>query len=84
MKTVHRHLLPVDDRQHELYHTGPILATAHRTIDTIEFWAENTDDNDTHIYQVFGTGHPIPQDAQWRATLPRNSHGLVWHIYEIR
>jgi hypothetical protein len=51
----------------------------------VELWAE--DDADTaHVvryFQVFGTGHPIPDAAKWWGTTARTDQGLVWHLYEL-
>src|SRR5260370_973455 len=33
-------------------------------------------------FQVFGTGHPLPQNARYVGTCPRVS-GLVWHLFEL-
>jgi hypothetical protein len=35
----------------------------------------------TRVFQVFGTGHPIPGDYKYVGTAP-TPFGLVWHVYE--
>jgi len=51
---------------------------------SVEFWAEHDDDGGEpkRLFQVFGTGHPLPSGARWTGTAPRVS-GLVWHLYEV-
>lgn len=56
----------------------------------VDFWAEDHDiapgEPDTRIertFQVFGTGHPLPEGARWWGTTARTSAGLVWHLYEV-
>ncbi|MDH2425783.1 hypothetical protein [Sphaerisporangium sp. TRM90804] len=54
----------------------------------VDFWAEGAgwDDPDTRVprtFQVFGTGHPLPEGARWWGTTPRCPDGLVWHLYEL-
>lgn len=55
----------------------------------VEFWAEADDGDDfrgpfaRRTFQVFGTGHPLPDGAVWRGTCDRTPEGLVWHLYEL-
>lgn len=51
----------------------------------VEFWAEHDDDAPAvaRTFQVFGTGHPLPENAHYVGTCPRTPEGLVWHLYEI-
>lgn len=81
--------VPDDGRAHviELWNT-PVATAATRAVHgkpSVEFWAEHTDGGLTiaHAYQVFGTGDPLPKDAEWVATCPRTDEGLVFHLYEI-
>jgi hypothetical protein len=52
---------------------------------SVEFWAEHAKNGLTiaHAYQVFGTGHPLPDGAEHVATCPRTAEGLVFHLYEM-
>ena len=85
-----RYVVPVDDRAHvfELWDTPVAVAVARRDGRdfSVEFWAEHAEDGLTiaHAYQVFGTGHPLPNGAEWVATCPRTPEGLVWHLYELK
>ncbi|WP_442811729.1 MULTISPECIES: DUF7352 domain-containing protein [unclassified Streptosporangium] len=52
----------------------------------VEFWAEGRRLDGTEIertFQVFGTGHPLPEGARWWGTTARTPEGLVWHLYEV-
>lgn len=69
--------------------SGPVLHVAasrgggNRHV--VEFWVES-DANDLaqgRVFEVFGTGHPLPDDAVWRGTTDRTPEGLVWHLYEL-
>jgi hypothetical protein len=85
-RTMYRYVVPVDDQPHEFTLTGdPVAVAATAASDAVEFWAEH-DDRDgrcDRAFQVFGTGHPIPDGAVWVGTCPRTDLGLVWHLYEL-
>lgn len=51
----------------------------------VEFWAEGTAApvETERIFQVFGTGHELPEGAIWRGTTARTPDGLIWHLYEL-
>lgn len=51
----------------------------------VDFWAEGSfeDPGIERTFQVFGTGHPIPEGARWWGTTARTDDGLVWHLYEL-
>lgn len=55
----------------------------------VEFWAEGYIDGDPdgldmeRTFQVFGTGHPLPEGARWWGTTARTPEGFVWHLYEV-
>jgi hypothetical protein len=53
--------------------------------DTLMLWAEHgvPDANTSHVtrhFDVFGTGHPIPEDAVHVGTFFDGP--FVWHVYE--
>jgi hypothetical protein len=52
----------------------------------VEFWTHFSGDKYTmtRTFQVFGTGHPVPEDAEWRGTTGRTRSGLVWQLFELR
>lgn len=77
-----RYVVPVDDQQHTFPLTSNPRAVAAADLDLVEFWAEHDDDPGIlRSFQVYGTGHPLPDDARWVGTCARQS-GLVWHLYE--
>ena len=85
MKTVWKYSIPVDDRDHPLpvrvVHVGPDSTAL--TILTV--WAE-VDVSDsptvpTAPYRVFGTGHPIPDEAEHVGSVPVGP--FVWHLYRL-
>ena len=74
--------------RHAFTLSGDPVAVAAKTPDLIEFWAENNGSSQrpARIYQVFGTGDPLPEGARWIGTCARVSglaSGLVWHLYEL-
>lgn len=91
-----RYEVPIDDRRHtvELKAGAAVVlvAASARHIDRVEFWAEGELDDRTaqpigpleaRTFEVFGTGHSLPDDAVWRGTTGRTPEGLVWHLMEL-
>ncbi len=84
-----RYVVSVDDQPHvvPLSHSPVAVAAApHGTYGwAVEFWAEHTQGAPAvkRTFKVFGTGHPLPEDAKWIGTCARTPGGLVWHLYEI-
>lgn len=83
-----RHEVPVDDQPHTF---GPLCDPVHvaakLTMEgyVVEFWAEAGDNgagNQPRLFQVYGTGHPLPNTAKWVGTCDR-INGFVWHLYEV-
>jgi len=84
MRSMFRYAVPIDDQAYEIYLTSEPVAVANSTRTSLEFWAEHNDDSgQLRYFQVFGTGHPLPKNAQWIGTCPRTADGLVWHLYEL-
>lgn len=79
-----RYVVPVDDEAHVFPLTSDPVAFAPIGDDQVEFWAEYEEDvrRSYRAFQVFGTGHPLPDGAVWVGTSPRTELGLVWHLYE--
>lgn len=86
-RSMFRYMVPVDDQPHGFRLTGdPVAVAATADSRTVEFWAEHataTGPVPLRAFQVFGTGHPLPDDARWVGTCARTPDGLVWHLYEI-
>lgn len=87
-RSVRRYVLAVGERATVKLSSpaGPVLAVAARDEGVVEFWDEHIDDGSAfdRVFEVFGTGHPIPDGAQWRGTASRTESGHVWHLYELR
>ncbi len=87
-RCMHRYEVPADGQPHviPLTHSPVAVAAAPSGSHSwaVEFWCEHTEDAppSRRTFQVFGTGHHLPEDAKWVGTCPRDS-GLVWHLYEI-
>ncbi len=83
-----RYEVPVDDQPHRIALTSAPRAVAFGLAGMrayVEFWAEHTDQAPevTWTFQVYGTGHALPDDAEWVGTCPRDENGLVFHLYRI-
>ena len=79
-----RYTVPVDDRSWAFDLTSdPVHVANGITLDEVDFWAEHAEHAGRcdRVFQVFGTGQPLPADARWVGTCPRIA-GLVWHLYE--
>lgn len=93
MRRMFRYEVPVDDREHRHIVHGKAVKVAVQPrvpgkAPVVEFWAEDVDPAPggtllQRTFQVFGTGHPLPEKAQWRGTTDRDPAGLVWHLYEM-
>ena len=76
--------VPVDGHKHTFSLTsGPVHVET--TDDGVEFWAEHEDDKPVYprAFQVFGTGHDLPDEAAWVGTGGRTRDGYVGHLYEV-
>ncbi|MEU1663570.1 hypothetical protein ABZ547_08140 [Streptomyces sparsogenes] len=81
---IFRYEIPVDDRWHALDLTGPIVHVASRSMHTVEVWAINGQTAPTRRgFRVYGTGHPIPDDATHVGTAIPPGGQLVWHLLEL-
>lgn len=93
-----RYEVPVDGKVHEhgLNHHPAAVAARLVMVDSghgfgdeyghlVEFWAEYTDGAplSARTFQVFGTGHQVPDSARWIGTCARTTDGLVWHLFEV-
>lgn len=85
VRAMYRYEVPIDDAAHliPLSH-NPVAVAAQTAAFTVEFWAEHTDSAPlvNRAFQVFGTGHPLPQNAKWIGTCQR-TEGFIWHLYEM-
>lgn len=94
-RTIYRYEVPVDDKVHVFSMTGSALPGIQSHVEwdgtipihLVEFWAEHWGMSATptqHAFQVFGTGHEVPEAARYIGTARREASGLVWHLYEVR
>jgi hypothetical protein len=66
--------------------TGDPVCVANGAVPfVVEFWAEHDPSAEAvpRVFQVYGTGHPLPPEARYVGTCPRTADGLVWHLYEL-
>ena len=61
------------------------LGVGERAQHVVDFWAEHDDEAPAskRTFQIFGTGHPLPEDARHRGSTARTDDGFVWHLYEL-
>ena len=80
---IFRYEVPVDDRWH-IIRSGPPLHVGCRQLDTVEFWAANSDDPNAPVedrhFRVYGTGHPMPDELVYVDTAVAPEGHLVWHL----
>jgi hypothetical protein len=83
-RMMYHYVIPVDDQPHVFPLSHSPVAVAATGSQFVEFWAEHTEGAPKvyRAFQVFGTGHPLPDDARWVGTCARTALGLVWHLYE--
>lgn len=85
-RAMYRYQLPVSDSPRELQMSaGAEIRSVAGSLYMVEFWAEDfgPEARVSRRFQVFGTGHPLPVNADWRGTCQRTDGGLVWHLYEL-
>lgn len=85
-RQVFRYTVPIDEQPHVIQLTGDPLHVANGTlIDEVEFWAEHDMDAPEYpaVFQVVGTGDPVPDGAVHAGTTPRDAVGGVWHLYRL-
>jgi hypothetical protein len=87
---MYRYSVPIDDQPHAIELSGITdvygpLHVANADDLAVEFWAEHDTDAlvTRRTFQVFGTGHVLPEKATWVGTCERSRRGLVWHLYEV-
>lgn len=85
MKRVHKQVISLSDHWHPIDGV-PLYVAQENRIDqsSVTVWFE---DHDTPIkgmsVKVFGTGHQIPERAEYVGTV-RTEVGFVWHVYSMR
>jgi hypothetical protein len=88
MKRVYKYQVPVNDRLAVIHmHKGARIlhVSDNGDISNVYFWAEidtSAEAMEPRFFQLFGTGHAIPDTAKWIGTTTTSSL-LVWHLYEV-
>jgi hypothetical protein len=85
-RQVFRYTIPVDDQPHVIHLTNePLHVASGMTLDEVEFWAEHDTGALEYpaVFQVVGTGQPLPDGARYVGTAPRTRQGLVWNLYQV-
>ena len=85
-RAMFRYEVPIDDQPHTIpLARDPVAVAAATSWFAVEFWAERPERATMvkRTFQVFGTGHPLPENAHWVGTCARSAEGLVWHLYEV-
>ena len=82
-KAVFRYEIPLDDKAHPIPPGMPVHFEVGRRIAHVgELWLEvygGIPKSPTHEYQVFGTGHLIPDDFEFIGTAREDP--FMWHLY---
>lgn len=84
-RAVYRYVVPVDDEWHSIVLQGPLLHVDARAVSPVEVWALHDDaiPEWAREFRVFGTGHPLPDDAGVHVGSVIVENGvLVWHLFE--
>ncbi|MDJ0952456.1 MAG: hypothetical protein QNJ81_02130 [Acidimicrobiia bacterium] len=87
MKTVHKKSVPLGESFRLPFNARPILfdSDGHRDLCVwYEVLPENVDEEGDILYEVFGTGHQIPDDQVWIASCVHKAGiagTFVWHLY---
>lgn len=84
MPVIHRFEIPVDDEWHAVEECSTPLHVGCRTPGVVEFWAWQRTDLAPRWFRVIGTGHPVPDGAEYRGTVVAPGGALVWHLVERR
>ena len=83
-RRIFRYTVPVDGQAHTFELTsGPLHVET--TSDGMEFWAEHDTAKPAYrrAFRVFGTGHPLPDEAAGVGTGGRTQGGYVGHLFEV-
>ncbi|WP_435610065.1 DUF7352 domain-containing protein [Streptomyces sp. C10-9-1] len=81
---IFRYEVPVDDQWHAVPGCSTPLHVACRDLRVVEFWAWARPDLPDRELRVFGTGHAVPDVAEYRGTALAPGGQLVWHLLERR
>ena len=87
-RQIFRYVLPINDTPTTLEArftaNDTVTALPSRTaFDEVDIWLETdpTMPMTKRVFQIAGTGHPLPEDFRWVATVP-GAMNLIWHVLE--
>lgn len=79
-RRIWKYELPVDDDKHLI--PAHIVHVRAQSANLIEVWSEvDPDRMNNQQHQVFGTGHEIPERAQYRGSVEIGQ--FVWHVFNV-
>lgn len=80
---IYRYEVPVDDQWHGHDLSGSVLHVGCRNPRVVEFWALHTGGFTVRrLFQVVGTGQPLPAGSRHVGTAIAPGGRLVWHLVE--
>lgn len=87
-RTIHKFTVEVNDELTKVHlpRNAKIVHVGIQKRYTVSAWYERSFEEafatpyEEHVFQVYGTGHPIPLDAEYVGTVIDGI--LVWHLYE--
>jgi hypothetical protein len=80
-----RYEVPVNDLEHLLWVAGDIVHVQTRSADYVEFWSlerRNGGRTVERAFQVFGTGHEVPEGLRFVGSAVSPGGTFVWHLFE--
>lgn len=86
MKTIYKYTLEVTDEQTVNMPSGAKILHLEEQHSSICMWAlvDREEPNIARIFQIFGTGHQIPESAlrTYIATVLTDQGRFAWHVFE--
>ena len=85
MNTIHRYTIRIADEQSvEMPEGAQIIHAGEAPNGDLSVWAkvDTTKPLEWRRLAMRGTGHPLPEDAEWVATF-RNGH-FMWHVFTLQ
>lgn len=85
MKVVFKEVVPIDGQWHRRPYSRELHVGQQGANGQVVFWREVrsgiADAGTAREYRVFGTGHPVEDEAAEYVGTVQASNGLVWHLY---
>lgn len=87
-RRVFRWVVPVNDWAHKIGGGDVVMVDSRGTADVVEVWTIEVVNDKTLVSlhperraQVYGTGHPVPHDAEHVGSTLTPDGVLVWHVF---